>query len=74
MEPTLLTSLIGIGVFVMIMYFGFKFANGKWNVPDAKRNDYLHWSNKHGKTIKRSIILISVIYGIGMLVQIISLL
>ena len=68
MEPTL-TSVIGILVFATIMYFGFKYANGKWKVSESKKTDYLNWTNKHGKNVKKGIIIISIIYGILMLIQ-----
>jgi TRAP-type C4-dicarboxylate transport system permease small subunit len=70
MEPSLLTSIIGIIFFSVIMYFGFKYADGKWKVSESKKAEYVNWSNKHGKTIKKSIIIISIIYGISMIIQI----
>jgi len=70
MEPSFLNSIIGIIIFAIIMYFGFKYANGKWKVSESKKTDYLNWTNKHGKTIKKGIIIISIIYGISMLIQI----
>ncbi len=73
MEPTLLTSIIGILVFTTIMIIGFKYANGEWKVPEQKKTDYLNWTNKYGKTIKKGIIIISIIYGISMLIQISNL-
>ena len=73
MNPSILTSIIGILVFASIMYFGFKYANGKWKVSESKKGDYLEWTNNHVKILKKSIIIISIIYGIGMLIQIVSL-
>tara|TARA_R110000751_G_scaffold94893_2_gene185296 strand:+ start:452 stop:676 length:225 start_codon:yes stop_codon:yes gene_type:complete len=73
MEPSLLTSLIGILIFTILMYFGFKYANGNWKVSESKKSEYLNWTNKQGKTIKKGIIIISIIYGILMLIQISSL-
>lgn len=70
MEPGLLTSIIGIIIFSILMYFGFKYASGKWKVSESKKTDYLNWANKHGKTLKKGIIIISIIYGISMLIQI----
>jgi TRAP-type C4-dicarboxylate transport system permease small subunit len=70
MEPSLLTSIIGIVFFALIMYFGFKYADGKWKVSESKKNEYVNWSNKHGNTIKKGIIIISIIYGISMIIQI----
>jgi hypothetical protein len=72
-EPTLLTSLIGILVFTVLMYFGFRYANGNWKVSESKKNEYLNWTNNYGKKIKKGIIIISIIYGISMLIQISSL-
>jgi TRAP-type C4-dicarboxylate transport system permease small subunit len=72
-EPTLPTSLIGILVFGIIMYFGFRYANGNWKVSESKKTEYLNWTNKYGKTIKKGIIIISIIYGISMMIQILSL-
>ena len=69
MEPALLPSVIGILVFATIMYFGFKYANGKWKVSESKKSDYLNWTIKYGKNIKKGIIIISIIYGISMLIQ-----
>ena len=37
MEPSLLTSIIGIVFFAVIMYFGFKYADGKWKVSESKK-------------------------------------
>ncbi|MGS2727902.1 hypothetical protein ACU8DI_14930 [Psychroserpens sp. BH13MA-6] len=73
MEPSLLTSIIGIVVFATIIYLGFKYANGKWKVSESKKADYLNWTEKHGKKVKKVIITISIIYGISMLIQISSL-
>ena len=70
MEPSLWISIIGIIIFVIIMRFGFKYADGKWKVSESKKNEYVNWSNKHGKTIKKGIIIISIIYGISMIIQI----
>ena len=70
METNLLISIIGILVFATIMYFGFKYANGKWKVSESKKTEYLNWTNNHGKKIKKGIIIISIIYGISMLIQI----
>jgi hypothetical protein len=50
---TLLTSIIGIIAFTTIMYFGIKYANGKWKVSESKIPDYLNWSNTHGKKLKK---------------------
>lgn len=74
MEPSLLTSFIGIIVFSALMTVGYKYANGKWNVSENKKNDYMIWVNKHGQTVKRSVVFLSIIYGLSMLIQIISLL
>jgi hypothetical protein len=73
MEPSLLTSIIGIIIFTTIMYFGFIYANGKWKVSESKKTAYLNWTNKHGKIIKKGIIIISIIYGVSMLIQISSM-
>lgn len=73
MEPTIITSLIGIAIFSTIMYSGFKYASGKWKVSESKNEAYLHWLSKHGKTIKKSIIIISILYGLGMTIQLLSL-
>jgi len=70
MESNILTSIIGIVAFATIMFFGFKYATGKWKVSESKKLDYLNWTNKYGKTMKKGIIIISIIYGISMLIQI----
>ena len=74
MEPSsFLTSIIGIAAFGMIMYFGYKYAGGKWKVSESKKTEYLNWTVKHGKTIRKGIIIISIIYGISMLIQILNM-
>ncbi len=73
METSLLTSLIGLVIFSILIYFGSKYASGKWDVSESKKSEYLNWTNKHGKTIKKGIIIISIIYGISMLIQISNL-
>ncbi len=73
MEPSTLTSIIGIIVFTIIMVFGYKYANGNWKVSESKKTDYVNWTNKHGKRIRKGIIIISMIYGILMLIQISNL-
>lgn len=70
MELSLWTSIIGIILFSTLMYFGFKYANGKWEVTESKKSEYLIWTNKNGSRIKIAIVTISVIYGILMLIQI----
>ena len=70
MESNILTSIIGIIAFATIMFFGFKYASGKWEVSESKKLDYLNWTNKYGKTIKTGIIIISIIYGLSMIIQI----
>ena len=72
MEPTLLLSLIGILAFGVIMYCGFKYANGNWKVSESNKSEYLNWTNNYGKTIKKGILIISIIYGILMFIQISS--
>ena len=73
MEPSLWISIIGIIIFVIIMRFGFKYADGKWKVSESKKTDYLNWTNKHGKNVKKGITIISIIYGILMLIQLSSM-
>ncbi|AFU69473.1 hypothetical protein P700755_002739 [Psychroflexus torquis ATCC 700755] len=70
MKPNILTSIIGIVVFTIIIFFGFKYANGKWKISESKKTDYQKWTNKHGKTIRKGLVIISIIYGISMLIQI----
>lgn len=74
MEPTIITSIIGVIVFTLIMRYVYNTANGKRKVQEAKKVAYIDWVNKYGSKVKIGIIIISVLYGIGMLVQVISLL
>lgn len=69
MEPTSLASLIGIFVFTTLMVIAYRFADGKWKVAENKKDDYLNWINTSGRKVKRSILIISVIYGLFMLIQ-----
>jgi len=73
MEPNILTSIVGIFVFAAIMFFAYKYADGKWKVSESKKTGYLNWTSKHGKTIKKGIVVISIIYGISMAIQISNL-
>ena len=74
MEPTLITSVLGLIFFVVIMLFGFKYANGQWNVSESKKSEYQQWTKKHGKKTKKSLTVLCIIFGIAMLTQIVSLL
>lgn len=74
MEPTILTSTIGVIFFITVIYFGYKFANGKWEVTESKKPNYLIWVDKYGEKVKRAMIIISIIYGVGMGLQILTLL
>lgn len=69
MEPTLTTSIIGILIFTLVMWFLYTTASGKRKVSESKREAYDNWVGKHGKFLKIAVIIISVIYGIGMFIQ-----
>ena len=73
MESTLMTSFIGIFIFSILMIIAYRYANGKWKVAENKRENYKNWTEKPGKTVKKSILIISLIYGIFMLIQILSM-
>lgn len=55
------------------MTVGYRYGNGKWTVAENKKNDYTIWTNKHGQKLKRAIVIVSIVYGLSMLIQIISL-
>ncbi|MGB0369643.1 MAG: hypothetical protein ACPGU4_05265 [Flavobacteriales bacterium] len=74
MEPSILTSVVGITAFTLVMYFGFRYVTGGWNVSDEKRTEYDNWASKHGKKIKRAIISICILYYTVMLLQLTSFL
>ena len=74
MQPTILTSIIGLTIFYTFMFNFYKYANGKWNVSNEKKEKYLLWLDSHGKGAKKAIITLSIMYGLGMTLQIISLL
>ena len=73
MEPSLGISIFGLLIFSTIVHFGLKYASGKWNVPESKKSQYIKWTGEHGSTLKKGLIVISVIYGVSMLLQILSL-
>lgn len=73
MEPTIPISILGILVFGTLAFFAFKFANGKWKMPDAKKAAYQNWAKQHGKKMKIGLIIISVIYGVAMSLQLLIL-
>lgn len=74
MEPTVLTSIIGALVFAVFATFIYRYADGKWNVSSPNKNRYSEWAMKNGKIVKGVVIKISIIYGIVMLFQILSIL
>ena len=74
MEPTLISSVIGIALFTLVIVFGLRLASGKWTVKEEKKVAYDNWVDKNGKTVKRAIIIVSVIYYAGMLLQLFSFL
>jgi len=70
MQSKLIISLFGICLFSLLMFFGYKYANGNWKVSENKKVEYENWSKMHGIRVKKSIVIISIIYGLIMLVQI----
>jgi isoprenylcysteine carboxyl methyltransferase (ICMT) family protein YpbQ len=74
MEPNFMSSIIGIALFTLLMVFALRFASGKWAVNEGKKATYNGWVQKHGKTVKRAIIIASVVFYVGMLLQLSSFL
>lgn len=74
MEPNFISSIIGIALFTLLVVLGLRLAAGKWTVKEEKKAAYDNWVEKHGKTIKRTIMIVSVIYYSGMLLQLSSFL
>lgn len=72
MENNIYISIIGIIIFYALMALLYRYANGKWNVPENKKSNYQNWLDKYGKTLRKSLIILMVIYGISMLIQIID--
>lgn len=67
MEPTTMATINIVIAFTSIMFFGYRYADGKWNVSESKKSSYRNWTKEHGKTIKRGIIILSCLFGIGVL-------
>jgi hypothetical protein len=59
--------------FSVIVVFGYRYASGKWNVAEERKADYVNWTESHGKTIRRAIVIVSLIYYSGMLLQLLNL-
>ena len=73
MQPTILTSIIGLTIFYTLIFNGYKYSSGKWNVSEEKKDKYLLWVKLYGKKMKKALIFFAVIYGIGMILQMLSL-
>lgn len=62
----LYVRVLGAIVFYAIMYYGYRYASGKYT--QAKNHaKYLAWVGKHGSTVKRSIRTITIMYTLGQL-------
>lgn len=72
MESTLMTSIIGIFIFSILMIAAYTYADGKWRVAENKRDKYQNWTEKSGRRLRKSILIICIIYGVFMLIQILS--
>jgi len=66
----LLPSLLGVVFFSLIMIYGYRYADGKHKVSESGKEKYMEWVAGSGKTIKKAIIIISILYGAAMLFQI----
>lgn len=67
-----LISIIGLLIFATLIFFGIRYASGKWKVADHKKADYQQWTNTKGKKVKKSLIAISIVYGILILIQLLN--
>lgn len=72
MNLDIIFSFVGVIVYSTIMFFAYKYSSGNWQVTESKKADYQEWANKSGQKLKRPIIVISIIYGILMIIQLLS--
>jgi hypothetical protein len=70
----LISSIAGIIVFSIIARYFYHYADGKANVKGSdKKEKYLRWQATHGASLKKTIKLLSIIFGVLILIQILSL-
>jgi hypothetical protein len=73
MEPTFAISIFGLAIYSILAVLAYRHSDGKWKVAEHKKPKYNYWVNNHGRRVKRSIFKISIIFGLGMLIQLLSL-
>ena len=74
-QTLLISSILGIVAFSFIARYFYRYADGKANIQSAdKKEKYLQWQATHGVKVKKAIKALSIIYGLSMLFQLLSLL
>jgi len=74
-QTLLLSSILGVVAFTFIARYFYRYADGKANVQGGdKKEKYLKWQATHGASVKKAIRALSILYGILMLFQVLSLL
>lgn len=72
---SLISSILGIIAFSFIARYFYRYADGKANIKESyKKEKYLEWQASHGTGLKKTIKALSIIFGVLMLFQVISLL
>jgi hypothetical protein len=73
-QKLLIISILGIIAFTFIARYFYRYADGKANIQGTdKKEKYLQWQAAHGARVKKAIRALSIIYGIAMLFQLLSL-
>ena len=74
-QTLLLSSILGIIAFSFIARYFYRYADGKANVQESDRKEkYLQWQATHGASAKKAIKALSILFGVLMLFQVLSLL
>ncbi|RNI30430.1 hypothetical protein EFB08_03955 [Rufibacter latericius] len=74
-QTLLIASILGIVAFSLIARYFYRYADGKANVQGSdKKEKYLEWQETHGASLKKAIKVLSIIFGVLMLFQVLSLL
>ena len=68
MEPINMAVINIVIAFTTIMFFGYRYADGKWNMTESNKWSYRNWTKKYGKTVKKGIIILSFLFGLGLLI------
>ncbi len=59
-----------VPIFYIVVLMIYRYSKGKYKVREGKEEQYKYWVNTSGKRISKSVIILTIIYTVGMVIQI----